>query len=102
MNNNKTCLSVSSPVESILKKYKEFSATFSLLQITESPTRITNTKSSLIDHLLTNARDKISKVGIIDIGLSDHQLIIRNLTDSLNPHLKKFQRQYFSYHQHSH
>ena len=75
LNNNKTCLSVSSPVESMQKKYKEFCSTFSLLQIVDSPTRITNNTSTLIDHILTNARDKISKVGIIDIGLSDHQLI---------------------------
>ena len=40
-----------------------------------SPTRITANSSSLIDHILTNASDKISKAGIIDIGISDHQLI---------------------------
>ena len=29
----------------------------------------------MIDHILTNASDKITQSGVIDIGLSDHQLI---------------------------
>ena len=41
----------------------------------KSPTRITENKSSLPDHVLTNCSDKISQSGVIDIGVSDHQLI---------------------------
>ena len=33
------------------------------------------TTSSLLDHILTNASWKISQKGVIDVGLSDHQLI---------------------------
>ena len=36
---------------------------------------MTSNTSSLIDHILTNANDKISNSGVIDVGLSDHQLI---------------------------
>ena len=38
-------------------------------------TRITENKSSLLDHVLTNYSEKISQSGVIDIGVSDHQLI---------------------------
>ena len=41
----------------------------------KSPTRITENKSSLLDHVLTNCSDKISQSGVRDIGVSDHQLI---------------------------
>ena len=70
-----TCLNGSTPIETILKKYKTFCSSFSLLQIINSPTRVTSNTSSLIDHILTNANDKISNSGVIDVGLSDHQLI---------------------------
>ena len=57
------------------KKYKEFISNFGLKQLIRHPTRITCSTSSLIDHILTNANEKISQSGIIDIGLSDHQII---------------------------
>ena len=44
-------------------------------QIISSPTRITSNSSSLIDHVLTNASNMISSSGVIDIGISDHQMI---------------------------
>ena len=43
--------------------------------IAREPTRITSTTSFLLDHILTNAGWKISQKGVIDVGLSDHQLI---------------------------
>ena len=58
-----------------MSKYKELCQTFSLKEIIQEPTRITSTTSSLLDHILTNAGWKISKKGVIDVGLSDHQLI---------------------------
>ena len=39
------------------------------------PTRITKNPSSLLDHVLTNSADRISQFGIVNVGLSDHQLI---------------------------
>ena len=32
--------------------------------------------STLLDHILTNVKDKTSQAGVIDVGLSDHQLIV--------------------------
>ena len=62
-------------VSSISKQYIEFCSNFFLTQLIKSPTRVTSGSSTLIDHILTNAEDKISRSGIIDIGISDHQMI---------------------------
>jgi len=59
----------------LLYKYKELCQTFSLKEIIQEPTRVTSTTSSLLDHILTNCGWKISQKGVIDVGLSDHQLI---------------------------
>jgi hypothetical protein len=44
------------------------------------PTRETNTLATLIDLVLTNAKENISTSGVIDLGMSDHSLIyaVRN------------------------
>ena len=55
--------------------HKTFCSSFSLLEIINSPKRMTSNTSSLIDDNVTNADDKISNSGVIDVGLSDHQLI---------------------------
>ena len=39
------------------------------------PTRVTPNTSTLIDYILTNTNEKITQCGIINIGLSDHQMI---------------------------
>jgi len=39
-----------------------------------SPTRVTENTSTILDHVLTNSQDRVSQSGVIDIGLSDHQL----------------------------
>ena len=44
-------------------------------QLIEEPTRITETNASIIDHVLTNCCDKVSQKGVINIGLSDNQMI---------------------------
>ena len=59
----------------LFKKYNEFLSSFGLKQLITSPTRITCNTTSLIDHILTNTENKISQSGVIDTGLSDHQLI---------------------------
>ena len=58
-----------------VSKYKELCQTFSLKEIIQEPTRVTSTTSSLLGHILTNAGWKISQKGVIDVGLSHHQLI---------------------------
>ena len=62
-----------SPCE--LANYKEFFSSHGLKQLISCPTRITKNTSTLLDHVLTNSHDKVSLSGVIDIGLSDHQLI---------------------------
>ena len=53
----------------------ELCFTHSLEQIITRPTRITDQTATLIDHILTNSPDKVSQSGVIDLGLSDHDLI---------------------------
>jgi hypothetical protein len=48
---------------------------YGLKQIINQPTRITENSTTLLDHILTNSKDRISQHGIINTGLSDHQLI---------------------------
>ena len=59
----------------LIRQYKEFCQFYSLKQFIREPTRITCDSSSLIDHILSNAVEKVSASGLIDIGISDHQLI---------------------------
>ena len=56
-----------------IKTYREFCSLHS--QIIKDATRITEKTSTLLDHILTNSKEKISQSGIVDIGLIDHQMI---------------------------
>ena len=72
-----------------IKRYKEFCSLHGIEQLLNLPTRITKNSSSLLDHDLTNSADRISQFGIINVGLSDHQLIYctRKITRTrLNAH----------------
>ena len=73
----------------LINKYKEFCQSFSLKEIIKEPTRITCSTSSLLDHILTNCSEKISQKGIVNTGISDHQLIYctrKILRTKLNKH----------------
>ena len=48
---------------------------FGLKQLIENPTRITYTSSSIIDHILASFPNRVTQRGILNVGLSDHQLI---------------------------
>ena len=63
------------PVHTLINKYQEFCQIFSLKQLITCPTRVTFNISSLIEHILTDFTEKIFQSGIIDCGMSDHQLI---------------------------
>ena len=67
----------------LTRSYLEFCFTHSLEQIITKPTRITDQTATLIDHILTNSPDKVSQSGIIDLGLSDHDLIYSTRKTSL-------------------
>ena len=58
-----------------IKRYKEFCSLHGLKQLLTLPTRITKTSTSLLDHVLTNSAERVSQFGVVDTGLSDHQLI---------------------------
>ena len=58
-----------------IRSYREFCAHHGLKQLINVPTRITKHSSTLLDHILTNTKEKNSQSGIIDVGLSDHQMI---------------------------
>ena len=70
---NKNIIKGANKVSSETKKYLEFCKTFGLKQ---SPTRVTPNTSIFLDHILTNTNEKITQCGIINIGLSDHQMIL--------------------------
>ena len=46
-----------------------------MTEIIKEPTQITCCTSTLLDHILTNSFQKVSQKGVIDVGISDHQLI---------------------------
>ena len=48
---------------------------FGLKQLIEVPTRVTCSTSIIIDHILASFPDRVSQQGVIDVGLSDHQII---------------------------
>ena len=58
-----------------VKNYHQFCTMHGLKQLTQSPTRVTCSTSTLIDHILTSAPSRVSQKGVINVGVSDHQLI---------------------------
>ena len=66
-------------ISSDVKSYYEFCTFFSLHQLIKVPTRITCNSTTIIDHILAGyperERERVTQQGIIDVGLSDHQLI---------------------------
>ena len=59
----------------LLKPYIETFLAFGLNQLKEKPTRSTSGTASLIDHILTNSKGKVSHYGVISSGISDHDFI---------------------------
>ena len=62
-------------VSSETRKYLEFCKSFGLKLLINSSTRVEPNTSILIDHILTNTNVKITQCGLINIRLSDHQMI---------------------------
>ena len=48
---------------------------FGLKQLIEFPTRVTCSSSTIIDHILATFSNRVSQQGVIDVELSDHQII---------------------------
>ena len=87
------CDLLSRPLASASKKYSELNSMYSLMQINDTePTRITNTSSTLVDHLLTNNPNNVKKHGVIHNGMSDHSVsyLIWNSNVSASPKVINF------------
>ena len=66
--------------------YLDFCFLFSLEQLISIPTRVTSRTATLIDHVLTNSSQKVSQCGVIELGISDHDLVhCSSKTPSLKP-----------------
>ena len=63
------------PSTHLVSQYKLSCQRYSLEQIIKHATRTTCSSSTLIDHILTKSMEKIFQSGVINIGISDHQLI---------------------------
>ena len=90
----------SSAVGPLINKYKEFCQKFSFTQLIRNPTRITSNSSTLLDHILSNSKCNNSNHGVIEIGLSDHQLIFctrKKIRQKFNTHNHVQQRVFKNY-----
>ena len=65
----------SQSIASDIKKYYEFCTMFGLKQLIEVPTRVTCSSSTIIDHILASFPNRVSQQGVMDVGLSDHQIV---------------------------
>ena len=67
-------------LKSDAKKYHQFCTIYGLKQLILCPTRVTC--NTLIDHTLASFPLRVSQKGVINVGLSDHQLIVctRNIS----------------------
>ena len=52
---------------------------YGLSQLISEPTRITPTSSTLIGLCITSSPEKISKAGVVHLGISDHSLVFMTL-----------------------
>lgn len=62
------------------KSLRDFISTFSLNQLVEKPTRITETTTSLIDVIMTTNMNIVSLSDVLACSISDHHLIYLLLT----------------------
>ena len=65
----------SKSIPSDVKSYHEFCTYFGLKQLIKVPTRITTSSSTIIDHILASYPERATQCRVIDISLSDYQLI---------------------------
>ena len=59
----------------LTKEYLEFCFSYYFKQIITSSNRTTDRTVTLIDDALINSGHKVSQLDVIDLGLSDHDLI---------------------------
>ena len=59
----------------VTSKNTEFCAMFGLKQLIEAPTCVTCSSSTIMNHILASLPNRVSHQGVIDVGLSNHQII---------------------------
>ena len=62
----------SKSVASDVKSYHEFCTYFGLIRVSTS---VTSSSSTIIDHILASFSERVTQSGVLDLVLSDHQLI---------------------------
>ena len=87
------------------KKYQDMLTTSGFKQLIYTPTRVTATSKSAIDHVICNNMQKIQQYGVIPYGVSDHYIIYctrNNIRTKSNSHkgiqirsLKKYSKEDF-------
>ena len=58
-----------------VKNYHQFCTMHSLKQLIQFATHVTCSPSTLTDHILTSAPSRVFQKGVINVNVSDHQLI---------------------------
>ena len=59
----------------LTKGYLDFCFSFFPGQLISIPTRVTSKTATVIDHVLTNFSQKVSQYGVIELGISDDDLV---------------------------
>ena len=72
-----------SQVAPIVKNYRDLCFSYSPHQLIMEPTRTTERTKTLIDHILTNSPEKVIQRRVIEMGLSDHELVYCSRKTSL-------------------
>ena len=66
-----------------LPAWNNTTAFFGLEQLVDEATRVTKSSATLIDHIYTNNKQQVSKVKVVESGISDHSAIFRHLSIKL-------------------
>ena len=82
--------------EPATKKYKNFLSWFKLKQLISTPTRITHSSRTLIDHVIVNRPQMFNIFCTVDPGLSDHCMVFtaRKQLKVQHPPVKIWARSY--------
>lgn len=79
-------------IKSKRKKLKSIADKHDLVQLIESPTRISKTTETCIDLIFTNRKDRICKTFNMLTGLSDHNLVLFSRKLSKNRFIRPFNK----------
>ena len=57
---------------SLKKNFRDLMNSYNNIQLIDRPTRVTQNSATLLDHIYSNNKNKISQSGVIETGISDH------------------------------